>query len=114
MPYVKSVTGYCITSIKKVTLDPELATFRIKTLNFTRVIRLNCLANIKLRVRAPGSILLLGAHLNIIVGGLLKLAGKNLIDGEQAPCINIIVNYCRTRVPLYAKRPKKKLKLKKQ
>ena len=39
--YVKSVPGYCITFIKKITRGPQLATFRIKTLNFTRVLRVN-------------------------------------------------------------------------
>ena len=61
MPYVKSVPGYCITFIKRLLL----ATFRIKNLNFTLVIRLNWLAKIKLRGPGPpGSILLLGAQLN--------------------------------------------------
>ena len=62
----------------------------------------------------PGSILLLGAHLNwgpfkwapwinIIVGGSFKCVGKNEIEGAWAPSIDIIVNYCCTRVLLYAK-----------
>ena len=55
----------------------------IKTLNFTRVIGRNWLANIKLKEPGPpGSILLLGAHLIgghliIIVEGIFKLVGKN-------------------------------------
>ena len=50
---------------KKVTRGPELRTFRIKTLTFTRVICVNWLANVKLkRPGPPESILLLGAHLN--------------------------------------------------
>ena len=51
----------------------------------------------------PGSILLLGAHLNIIVEGPFKVAGKNEIEGARAPWITIIVNYCCTRVLFYAK-----------
>ena len=50
------------------------------------------LANLKLK--EPGSlgkILLLGAHLNIIVGDPFKLVGKDLIEGVRAPWINIIV-----------------------
>ena len=44
---------------KKVWCGPKLATFRIKTLNFTRVIHLNWLADIKLMGPGPpGSILL--------------------------------------------------------
>ena len=38
---------------KKVTCRPEVATFRTKTLNFTRVIHLNWLAKIKLRGLGP-------------------------------------------------------------
>ena len=47
------------------------------------MIRLNRLANIKLKeLGPPGTILLLGAHLieghlNIIVGGIFKLVGEN-------------------------------------
>ena len=73
---------------KKVTWGAELATFRIKTLNFSWVTRLNC--NIKLRVWAPGSTLLLGANLNIIVGDPFKLVGKNYIEGARTRN-NIIV-----------------------
>ena len=65
LSYGKSIPGYCITFIKKIRWGLQLATFRIKTLNFARVIRLNWLANIKLKGPGPpGSILLLGAHLN--------------------------------------------------
>ena len=54
------------------------ATFRIKTLNFTRVIRVNWLADIKLKGPGPlETIVLLGAHLNIILEGIFKLVGKN-------------------------------------
>ena len=62
-----------------VTRGPELATFRIKTLDFTWVVRVNWLAHIKLRDPGPpGSIVLLGAHLNwgpfkYYVGGPFKL-----------------------------------------
>ena len=43
----------------------QLATFKIKTPNFSRVIRLKWLANIKLKgPELPGTILMLGAHLN--------------------------------------------------
>ena len=75
------------------------------------------------RLEPPGSILLLVAHLNIIVEGPFKLFGKNYIEGALAswiniivgghlnrlvkiklrgpgPWINIIVNYCCTRVLL--------------
>ena len=75
---------------------PQLPTFRIKTLNFTRIIHLNWLAKIKLRSPGPpGSILLLGGisigdHLNIIVGDPLKLFGKNYIEGALGPSINVI------------------------
>ena len=64
-------------------MRPQLATFRIKTLNFSRVIRLNWLANVKLKgPKPPETILLLEAHLNwghlnIIVKGIFKLVGKN-------------------------------------
>ena len=52
---------------------------------------------------APGSILLLGALLIIIVGGPFKLVGKNLIERARAPWLNTIVDYCCTGVLLYAK-----------
>ena len=57
--------------------EGQLATFRIKTLNFTRAIRLNWLANIKLKgPEPPGRILLLGAHLN---WGLFKYSCRGPI-----------------------------------
>ena len=74
------IRPWLFTFIKRLHEDwgPELANFRIKTLHFTRVIRLNWLANIKLKGSGPlGAILLLGAHLNIIVGSPFKLVGKN-------------------------------------
>ena len=43
----------------------------------------------------------MGTHLNIIVAGPFKLVAKNLIEVARAPWINIIVNYCCTRVLLY-------------
>ena len=61
----------------------------------------------KLKGPGPlGTILLLGAHLNIIVGGPFKLVGKHEIEGARALWINIIIDYCCTRVLLYAKRLK--------
>ena len=45
---------------KKTTCEPEIATFKTKTLHFLRVIRLNWLANIKLRgTRRPWSLIML-------------------------------------------------------
>ena len=41
-----------------------------------------------------------------MVGGPFKLVGKNKNEGARAPKINIIVNYCCTHVPLYAKKLK--------
>ena len=71
--------------------------------------RLNWLANIKLkRPGPPGAVLFLGAYLNwgtlnYFCRGPFKLVGKNEIEGAWTPRINIIVNYCCTRVLLYAK-----------
>ena len=45
---------------KKARCDPEIATFRTKTIRFFQVIRLNCLAKIELRrSRGPWSSILL-------------------------------------------------------
>ena len=50
---------------KKVRWGAQLATFRIKTLNFPRVMRSNWLANIKLKgPQPPEALLLLEARLN--------------------------------------------------
>ena len=38
VPYGKSCPGYSMMFIKKVRRDPDVATFRTKTLNFTQVI----------------------------------------------------------------------------
>ena len=79
------VNGYCNTFIKK--LDEASVTFRIKTLNFTRFIRLNWLVDITLRGPGlPRQYYCLGAHLNwgylnIIVGGIFKLVGKMKLKG---------------------------------
>ena len=65
---------------------------------------LNWLPNMKLKGPGPlRTILLLGAHLNIIVGGPFKLVGKHEIEGARALWINIIIDYCCTNVLLYAK-----------
>ena len=59
-----------------------------------------------MKLKGPGplrTILLLGAHLNIIVGGPFKLVGKHEIEGARALWINIIIDYCCTNVLLYAK-----------
>ena len=73
MPYSKSSpAGYCITFIKKVRCGPEVATFRTKPFNFTRIVHLNWLAKLNW--------------------------------GDPVPLVvNIIVNYCCTRVLLHAK-----------
>ena len=62
-PYVKSVLGEQLLHYdhKKVRSGPQLATFRTKALNFTWVMRLNWLVDIKLKgPRLPETILLLG------------------------------------------------------
>ena len=53
MPYGKSAPGLLHYVHKKVTCGPEVATFRTKTRNFTRVIHLTWLAKIELRGPAP-------------------------------------------------------------
>ena len=58
--------------------------------------------------RAPWSSIIFGAYinwgtLNYFCRGPFKLVGKNEIEGAWTPRINIIVNYCCTRVLLYAK-----------
>ena len=69
---VNPAPGYYFTFVKRLHNWSEVARFRTKTLNFTRFIRINLSAKIKLK-------------------------------GPWSPDRQIVVNFCFTRVLLYAK-----------